>query len=192
MIVVVKRKQFGLISGVSKMWNKGALGKTAVIGSGALALGGTAAGIGAAKSTKEALTGEMGKEFSDTRHRLFSDDGGSGIGSKLLKGAGAVAAIGGGLMAGKKGFLGTGVQRSLNKGLLGVGTKMAKSGNKTIAGFGDKAIMSGAKDYGQAVGKEVAGKAMAGGASKVSAMRAGAMARTRATNAAESAAIGKL
>ena len=85
MKVVIKRKEFGLVSGVSKMWNSGALGKTAVVGGGALALGGTAAGIKAAKSTKEALTGEMGsKEFSED----------SSLGSKLLKGAAATAAVG--------------------------------------------------------------------------------------------------
>lgn len=183
MKVVIKRKEFGLVSGVSKMWNSGALGKTAAVGGGALALGGTAAGIKAAKSTKEALTGEMGsKEFSED----------SSLGSKLLKGAAATAAVGGGLLAGKKGFLGTGVQKGLNKGLMGVGTQMAKSGNKTIAGFGDKAIMSGAKDYGQAVGKETVGKAIQGGASKTAALRAGVMAKNRATNAAELAAINKL
>lgn len=127
------------------------------------------------------------------RDKTFAEGEGSSTGKKLLKGALATTAVvGGGLLAGKKGFLGAGIQKGVNKGLLGVGTKMAGSGNKTIQSLGEKAISSGAKDYGQAVGKQAVNKAIAGGASKTSALRQGVVARTRATNAAQLAAINKL
>lgn len=71
--------------------------------------------------------------------RLYSDDGNSGMGT-LGKVALGAAALGGGLMAGKAGMLGTTVQK-------GIGTGMAKAGNMV----GSQAMInSGAKTVGQA------------------------------------------
>lgn len=59
-MIVLRKKNFGLVSGIGKLWNKGALGKTAVIGGTALTAGGLYGGAKFLGASKDALTGNMG------------------------------------------------------------------------------------------------------------------------------------
>jgi hypothetical protein len=109
--------------------NAGTMGKAGMIGAGILGTGLMVKGamnMMGSKSKKETA-------FSE------DEDGGSGM-ETLGKVALGTAALGGGLMAGKAGMLGTTVQR-------GIGTGMAKAGNMV----GSQAMInSGAKTVGQA------------------------------------------
>lgn len=122
------------------------------------------------------------------KRKQYSDNGPS-VGQKLAMGA---ATIGGGLLMAKKGYMGAGLQKTVNKGLIGAGTKMAGASNKAISGLGDKFITSGAKGYGDAIKTQTFDKAIAGGTNKVTAGRQAIAAGNRAENAAMNAAINKI
>ena len=62
MLVKRKQKKFGVLGAVGKIWNKGALGKTAVIGTGLAAAGTAVGGAKFASASKDALTGNMGED----------------------------------------------------------------------------------------------------------------------------------
>lgn len=82
--------------------------------------------------------------------RFSSDEKKSGLstGAKVLAGAGALA---GGLMAAKKGLLGSKAAMKVNEGLMKVGKKI---GN-------DKVVASAAKDYTKAANKATGNKSAA-------------------------------
>lgn len=129
----------------------------------------TAAGIGLGVAASGLAAGYMAKKKKDAKEKekKYSEEG-SGVGKKLAVGA---ATVGTGLLAAKKGFLGVGAQKSVNKGIASIGTKIAGSGNKTISNFGNKIAQSGASGYGKAVQKQTYKNAINNGASKFSAGR---------------------
>ena len=78
------------------------------------------------------------KRFTENKENSNSS---SGVG----KAVGATALVAGGLLAGKKGLLGTGVSKGINKGLMNMGKSTGSSA----------LFKSGAKDYSKAASKSV-------------------------------------
>lgn len=61
-MLVKRQKKFGALGAIGKVWNKGALGKTAVIGTGLATTGAVVGGAKFASASKDALTGNMGED----------------------------------------------------------------------------------------------------------------------------------